>query len=242
VVTAPYPGLLDDMRNAGFVGCGKVVSNPVDLRRYQPASLARRVRLRERHGLTGPVVLYAGRLALEKHVDVVIRAIARLRQRHPRLTLVLTGFGSAEPGLRALVSASALVEHVRFVGHVSPERLVELYQAADVFAMLSTAETQCLALMNAYACGLPVVAAGSRALPYYVPPQCGFVVAPGNDEAAAHSIDRLLCDADLRLRMGASAFSFVQAFSVEAVANAWTDIYASTARRRVSPFSAEVET
>lgn len=229
-VTAPFDGLLNRMREVGFARPAEALANPVHLGTFRPAAdQSDRERIRREYQFKGPVVLYAGRLAAEKKVDLLIEAAARLRSSYPDLTLVITGHGAVEASLRELAKTRAIETQVRFVGFVSHEQLANLYQAADVFTLMSTAETQSLSLMQAFASGVPAVVADAGALPDYTPNECGFVVPPGDIDALVERIKTLLADEGLRSRMGQAAALYVQRFAPETIAGEWEKIYFESA-------------
>jgi glycosyltransferase involved in cell wall biosynthesis len=118
-------------------------------------------------------------------------------------------------------------KQVRFVGFVPPEKLEQLYCTAEVYAIMSTAETQSLSLMQAFANGVPAVAAAARGLVDYCPPQCGYQVAPGDIEALAERLIELLQNKPLREQMGIAGVEFVKKFSPTHVAEEWEVIYAT---------------
>ncbi len=229
-VTAPYQGLLDAMRTVGFKKPGKGQANPVP---PVPQLQKDEVRAAYKNKMTidGPVVLVSGRLAPEKCVDVVIEAFAKVRTHIPNAHLIITGRGAAEADLRQLAKDCGVAEQVRFVGFVGAAELAELYCASDLYVIMSTAETQSLSLMQAYAHGVPAIAARSRGLVDYTPEECGFLVEPGNIEELAERMEQLLRSPSLRQSMGEKGKTFVEQFTPARIADAWEDIYA----RVVSP-------
>lgn len=224
-VTAPYQGLLDAMKTQGFHRPGHGQPNPVLIEQFSPASAVGKAAAKEKLGLSSPVVFYSGRLAPEKRVDVALEAAGRLLKEFPTLTFVATGHGAAEEGLKKLAKKLGMEKHVRFPGFVDIEKLVEYYHAADVFMMLSTAETQSLVLMQAYASAVPAVVARAGALPEYTPKECGFLVEPGNVTETTEKLRVFLQDEALREQMGKAGRVFVERFSPTAVAKDWEKIY-----------------
>ena len=92
---------------------------------------------------------------------------------------------------------------MKFLGTLAQAELAALFQAGDVFAIMSTSETQSMALLQAMASGLPVVAANSRALPEFVTEGNGRLVN-ADDETALTSVLRDLLDTpDQRRALGA---------------------------------------
>lgn len=224
-MTAPYGALIERMREVGFRKPAQPLANPAELSAFAPPTAHERLEHKRSFGLTGPVVLYAGRLGVEKRVDVVVRAIALLVKDFPTITLLATGHGAAEKSLKALAQQLGIGRHVQLPGFLPRATLPHAYKAADVFAMMSTSDSQSIALMQAYSSGVPAVCARARGLPDYTPADSGFLVEPGDHAALAQKIKLLLQDDTLRGQMGAAAARFVAQFSPERIAVQWEQVY-----------------
>ncbi len=233
-VTAPYAKLIERMREKGFTKPGRAVANPAELAAFAPATASERAEHKRAMGLTGPVVLYAGRLGVEKRVDVLIRALALLMKDFPTITLIVTGHGAAEESLKTLAQKLGVGRHIKFTGFLSRATLPHAYKTADVFAMMSTSDSQSIALMQAYSGGIPAVCARARGLPDYTPSEAGFLVEPGDHKALAEKIKLLLNDPGLRGRMGAAATEFAKKFSPEKIAAEWEQMYRQVIGRTLS--------
>lgn len=231
LVTTPYQTLIDRMREKGFTKKAYPVANPAELSAFTPPSREERLAAKRALGLTGPVVLYAGRLGSEKRVDVIIRALPLLLKEFRTLTFVATGHGAAEPSLKALAQKLGVGRHLRFTGFLARAALPGAYRAADCFAMMSTSDSQSIALMQAYASGIPAVCARARGLPDYTPEAAGFLVEPGDHKTLAHTLALVLRDDALRARMGEAAQSYVAQFSPEKIAEVWERVYAEALGR-----------
>ncbi len=130
----------------------ETVLYPVDLTRFQPAP---EVRANPPHGR---YLLLAARLNdPRKNVGLLVRAFARVRARHPDLRLVLVG-DEPGPALRRLVDELRLGECVVFGGAVPADDLLRLYQGAELFVLPSIQEGLGIVVLEALACGTPVVA------------------------------------------------------------------------------------
>ncbi|OGC86262.1 hypothetical protein A3D70_00275 [Candidatus Adlerbacteria bacterium RIFCSPHIGHO2_02_FULL_54_18] len=233
-VTAPYAKLLERMREKGFTKPGRAVANPAELELFTPATPAERAEHKRALGLTGPTLLYVGRLGVEKRVDVLIRALALLQKEFRTITLIATGHGAAEAGLKKLAVRLGVEKNMYFTGFLSREALSDVYKAADVFAFMSTSDSQSISLMQAYATGTPAVCARARGLPDYTPSEAGFLVEPGDHAALAEKLKLLLTDSALRERMGAAATDYVKKFSPEKIALEWEQIYRDAIARGLS--------
>ncbi len=233
-VSAPYAALIARMREKGFLRNGGAVPNPVELSTFCPPKADEKSALRREKGHAGPVILYAGRLAGEKRIDVVLRAVALVAKRIPNLSFVIVGSGSADGALKSLARELGIEKNVRFTGFLSHEAMSREFCAADIFAIMSTSDSQSLTLMQAYSSGLPAVGARSHGLIDYMPPECGILVPPGDAGACAQALEKLILDVPLRERMGKAAVEFVAQFAPENIAARWEEIYKQALTRRPS--------
>lgn len=189
--------------------------NGVDTRRFAPRPPEARAAaggLRARLGLAAdtPLVGFVGRLSPEKGPEVFVHAAAALHRVVPGAHAVLVGEGPQEGALRAQAAALGLLGtpgspgplHFAGLGTDMPSWLPEL----DVLLLSSHTEAMPLVLLEAMACGVPMVATRVGAVDELVEPGgTGFVVPPGDADAAAQAVARLLADGALRRRCGARA-------------------------------------
>ena len=150
-----------------------------------------------------PVVGTIGRLNEVKCQDLLIRSFGRVREQSPAAHLLLVGDGPSRDDLRALVEDLGLRDRVHFAGYqAEPERFLK---AMDVFALASRAEGLPLAILEAWAAGLPVVATRVGGIPLVVEHgRTGLLAESGDEEALADHLRRLLSDPGLRRRLGES--------------------------------------
>ena len=225
-VSAPCRALLSEMESFGFRAKSRVLSNPLELSDFSPSSFAEeKQRLKKQFGLSEHALIYTGRLAQEKNIDVMLRAMAIVKKTIPDISCAITGHGAAEASLRRLASELGLKDNVIFLGYLKPEVFADVYRAADIFTVMSTAETQCLSMMHAFASGLPVIAADAYGLPEYVPKHAGFVLSPGDVRGLAEKILFLFSHSEEARRFGENGRSFVREFSVSAVTGEWERIF-----------------
>ncbi len=152
------PAIAAELRAAG-VPAARLwpIANGVDLERLRPVGSARRAELRHLLGLpAGPLAIYAGRLAPEKGLDVLLAAWPAVLREAPDAYLLLAGAGEQRQALEAQAARLGLGRRVIFAG--ARDDVAPLLQAADLFVLPSYAEGLPLALLEAMACGLPVVA------------------------------------------------------------------------------------
>ena len=133
-------------------------------------------------------MLSVARLAREKGLDVLVRAVAAADD--PRLLLVVAGEGPDRARLAKL--AGGLSVRLTLAGDVDWERIVELYVAADVFALLSEREPWAVVVNEAAACGLPLVLSDRVGAAHDLlrDGENGALVPAGDVDAAAQSLAR----------------------------------------------------
>jgi 1,2-diacylglycerol 3-alpha-glucosyltransferase len=116
--------------------------------------------VRERYGIDSKatVIGHIGRLALEKNLDFLTSAILHLLDREKHARALIVGDGDYAQTMKDRFSEQKLVDRVVFTGSLSGQDLIDAYHAMDVFAFASKSETQGMVLVEALACGVPVVA------------------------------------------------------------------------------------
>ncbi|MBN1483255.1 MAG: glycosyltransferase [Chloroflexia bacterium] len=207
----------------GMEAVTSIISNGMDLNRYTPNGDCAGL---EELGLPrGRRILFVGRLAQDKEIDTLIRAMPAIRAEEDA-HLLLVGRGDYRPELEELAAELDLQGAVHFMGFV-PERLMPaLYRAVDLFAIASTCEVQSLPTLQAVACGVPVVAADAVALPELVHHGVnGFLVPPYRAEAIASAILRILQDGALAERMGRAGLDIAEPHAEEHTFDLYEALY-----------------
>jgi len=203
LVIAPSAGLAARLLAQGIRRPIAVVPTGVDLERFWPGD---RAEARAALGLPpDPLLLYVGRLDREKNVGFVLEAFERIAAVHRDVRLLLVGRGASEPALRARAARLAARARICFLGGVAHDRVVRYYQAADVFVFASTTETQGLAVLEAMAVGLPVVAVRASGIEEAVVDGVSGLLVAEDGEVFADAVLQLLDDPDLRAKLATGA-------------------------------------
>ena len=159
------------------------------------------------HG--GPVLLSAGRLAPEKGHKDVVAALELVRRHHPDVMLAVAGSGDEQEELAELISALGLKSSVRLLGW--REDLPQLLMAVDAFVSGSYWEGLPIAVLQAMAAGLPVVATSVGEVPLLLGQDRGWLVHAGDVPAIAGAIIAMLDDLPGALLRGEAARRHVAA-------------------------------
>ena len=150
-------------------------------------------------------MLSVGQLIPQKGFELVIRAIARL----PEATLAIVGEGPEAAALKRLAERLGIGGRVRFLGAMPQERLAAVYNAADVLVLASAREGYPNVLLEALACGTPVVATAVGGVPEIVRDSvAGRLIEDRSPEALAGAIRDLLADPPARAAIRAYAERF----------------------------------
>lgn len=183
-----------------LVGCAvTAVPKGVDAERFRPTGPSLRAEL----GLNGRrVVLSVGRFVPIKNVAMLVDAIAVAAETDPSLHLLLVGEGPDHDALRQQVERRGIGRRVTFAGYVPQERMAPYYRTADLFALSSDFDNSPNVVLEAMACGLPIVATDVGGVSEYVADGGGELVGKGDAAAMANAIGAWLSDAERRREAG----------------------------------------
>lgn len=230
-VLAPSAVVRDELCGRGVTVPIAVVPTGIDLDLFSPGG---RDAARAELGLEArdPVVLYVGRLDLEKSVDRVLIAFDRIASIVPRARLVLVGHGTQAEPLRAMATALPCASRITFLGVRAHDALAACYRAADLFLFASQTETQGLVLAEAAACGLPAVAVNAPGCDEVIRDGSTGILTKAEPELLAEAAVGLLLDDERRRTMAARAREVaVREFDVRLQIDRTLQVYADAAQR-----------
>ena len=204
----------------------KKITNFVDTIRFHPVSSEEKHRLKNALSMDENIVInFTGRIVERKGIDVFINAFARSKELLARCILVVIGSGPDEGGMKNLVLKIGIDNNARFLGHRS--EVARHYQASDIFVFPSYAEGMPNSLLEAMACGLPVIASKIGGVVDVVEDgKSGILFEPGDVSGLASAMVKLLNDNELRLKLGAEARKrIVDGFSIDRIADEYIRLY-----------------
>ena len=202
--------LLSECLSAGIpIGNLCEIDNAIDLSSYESLQEKKAAKAQLSVDPEKPVVVAVGRLSKEKAFDVLIQAFADLLQTGIAATLVIAGDGPERDALQRHVASLGCDDSIRLVGHVADPR--DVYAAADVFALSSTSEGLPNSLLEAMACGVPVVATVVGAVPSVVTDEVnGLLIQPGESAPLTLALSRLLSNEALRNQFAAAGHRTIE--------------------------------
>ncbi len=219
VIVCNTPGISAHVRELGWLREAEVISN------FSPTPVTTPI---PRTQLEVPpdalLVVGVGRLVPRKGFDGLIRAIASLKNAY----LLLVGDGGEEANLRALASALGVADRVRFLGWC--DNPAPFIASADIFALPSIHEPLGNGILEAWALGVPVVAAASEGPSWVINHGVdGLLHRPGDAAALASALSRLRDNPALRTQIGSAGTSSLAArFSEEAICKHYLSLFSSS--------------
>ncbi|HEX7976006.1 MAG TPA: glycosyltransferase family 1 protein [Anaerolineales bacterium] len=193
--------------------------------RFHPAAQEDREAVRQKYGLPGHFILYVGMIEPRKNLVTLLRAYRKLRDEKLEQRLVIAGKRGwlAEGFFRALAGLD-LENDVLLPGFIAEQDLPALYSAADVFAYPSLYEGFGLPVLEAMACGAPVVCSNSSSLPELAG-EAALMVDPADAAGLAQALAQAATDRALRLRMKARGLEQARPFTWERTARLTVEAY-----------------
>ncbi len=230
-LVVPSSAMLEVLRRYGACTPAEIIPTGIDLGLFGGGDGQR---FRARLGIADdrPVLVHVGRIAHEKNIGFLIDLVERLRRDLPDVLLLLAGEGPARGSLEREVERRSLSANLRFVGYLARDgELQDCYRAGDVFVFSSHTETQGLVLLEALACGVPVVSTARMGVKDVLREGAGALIAEADVEDFAAKTLRLLQDRELNRRLRVAAVAYARDWTAPALAARLLDYY----RRLVAP-------
>ena len=187
----------------------RIVPNGVDVEKFRP--LNNLAAAKSQFGLGDePCVLFVGSLVPRKGLPFLIEAAKKVVKQQANTKFLIVGDGPLKNQLVDSIKNANLLDNFVFLGNQKEDTLISLYKSIDVFALPSIQEGQGIVLLEAQACGKPVVAFGVGGVNEAVRNgETGLLVELGNTDAFAESLLKLIGDEALRNKMGEAGRRFV---------------------------------
>ncbi len=205
-----------------------VISNGVELDKFKPAAVPEKfykdfaMEKKDKH------ILFVGRIWPEKNIPTLIKALPLILEKIPKAHLDIVGKKENHySSLKRLVKKLGLEEKVTFLGKVSPEDLNNAYNACTVFCLPSYVELEGMVVLEAMACGKPIIVSNSpqSASQFYVNGN-GYVFKADDPKDLAEKIVRVLSDESLQKKMTSKSLNIVKGLTMEKSIRKLEELYA----------------
>jgi glycosyltransferase involved in cell wall biosynthesis len=206
------------------------VDNGIDLDRFSPASESERGVLRARLGIpSGPVALFVGQYVRRKGVRELLAAWSSVRERFPSATLVLAGHGSEQ----SAIDEAVRVPNGGVMDLGSRTDVVDVIRAADLLVLPSRNESFGNVIVEALACGLPVLVGRTGvATQLDLDGTAGRLIDPESPASIADGLVEFLDDPERRAAAGVRGRELVRRYDFDRVAATYLDIYGDMMSKR----------
>jgi glycosyltransferase involved in cell wall biosynthesis len=162
-----------------------------------------------------PRLITIGRQEHGKGTELVIESLPLILEDFPGTTLEVVGDGQALSGFRNLAASLGVADRVTFHGRVDHKRVMSLLRQSDLFCFPTSSEGFPKAVLEALACGLPVVTTRVSVLPQLIGQGCGLIIEKTSPAAIAQAVKSCLSDADRYRDMSRKAVETARQYSIE---------------------------
>lgn len=209
-----------------------LIPNSVDTKRFIHVGADQKILLRKRLGLSlsATIAIYTGRLVSYKGLPLLLQVWSKIQLKHENVLLILAGTGgldinNCEEELRAYVKSSGLDSQVLFTGAV--KNVPDYLQASDIFVFPTENDAFPSSIVEAMACGLPVITTPVGAIKTIVTDrETGLLIEPGNGKQLFQALDVMLSDRELAAHLGEAARKSVQdLYSSDTVTNKYLTLF-----------------
>lgn len=203
----------------------KVISNGINTGVFKPLPVGD---FYERYKIPKDTVklLFVGRLFPEKSVHTLIEAVPHIIEKHPNVHVMLVGGGHLRASLEKLVEKLKVSKYITFLGLVSEEDKIHAYNASDIFILPSVAELEGMVVLEAMACGKPIVISDAKmsASRFFVEGN-GFLFKTHDHKDLAHQILKLVTDEELRKKLGEVSFEKSKQYDIHKSVDKLEEVY-----------------
>lgn len=195
----------------------KVIPNIIDLKRFKP-----------KKNNSGFHLIITRNLEAIYGIETAIKSIAIVKKIIPEIQLTIAGSGEQKEYLQKRVADLEFAENIFFVGKLKPDDVAKLYQSADIMLNPTTVDNMPNSILEAMACGVPIISTNVGGVPYMVEDnKTALLVEVGNSEMMADKIIELFNDKDQYQTLASNGLKEVQQYSWTNIKGQWLALYES---------------
>ena len=223
MVISPSPGMEKILRQLQVKSHVEVIPNGVDMHLFQDLTPLERADFNFSND--DILLIYAGRLAPEKNLDLLLKAFNGVAQAVPHTRLLLLGDGPSREKLAEQARQSKAAERIHFVGMVDYEKMPGYLAMCDAFVTASVTEVHPLSVIEAMGASLPIVGIESPGVGDSVEDGVSGFLSDNDLATFTAKLTRLCLDRDLRLRMGSAAREASTRYAIERTTTSMIALY-----------------
>lgn len=241
-VIAPSSGVKELIRTRGVKSAVDVLPTGIDIDRFASGN-GRQFRQRHDIDLDTPVIGHVGRLADEKNLCYLARAVAQTARTNPELKFLVAGTGDAQEDVVKIFSQHGVDDSLLMVGTMSGDDLMDCYAAMDIFVFASQSETQGLVLAEAMAAAVPVLALSATGVDDVVVNNINGILldSTSSEEDFSIVLKALLGDSEKIFQLKRGCGETVKRFSRHTSCARLVELYEEVIERDTQPFTTELD-
>ena len=227
-ITTPSASMKELIEGYGVKNRIEVIPNAIHLISFQEDNELKRTGIKKKYNLKedDKIILFVGRVASEKSIDMIIKALAIIKKRSiGKVKLLIVGDGPAMDELKQLTRSLKAEEDVIFVGTVSYEEIRHYYKMAYVFTIASTTETFGIVTIEALASGIPVVAIKAPGAVDILTDGLDGLLVDDDVEKFANALEKIIKEPELREKLSRGALKTSEKYSINKISERMLNLY-----------------
>jgi len=227
-ITTPSASMKKIIENYGIKNRIEVIPNAIHLISFKEDDELKRTEIKKKYNLkeNDKIILFVGRVASEKSIDRIIKALAIIKKRNTdKEKLLIVGNGPAMDELKQLARTLKVEEDVIFAGTISYEEIQHYYKMAYVFTIASTTETFGIVTIEALASGVPVVAVKAPGAADILTDAVDGLLVDDNVEKIANALEKIIKEPELREKLSRGALKTSEKYSINTISEVMLNLY-----------------
>lgn len=227
-ITTPSASMKELIKGYGIKNRIEVISNAIHLISFKEDDELKRTEIKKKYNLKedDKIILFVGRVASEKSIDKIIKALAIIKKRNTgKEKLLIVGDGPAMDELKLLTRSLKVEEDVIFAGTVSYEEIQHYYKMAYVFTIASTTETFGIVTIEALASGVPVVAVKAPGAADILTDGLDGLLVDDDVEKIANALEKIIKEPELREKLSQGALKTSEKYSIDTISERMLNLY-----------------
>ena len=225
IVMTPSIMMKDELKSYGVTKEISVIPTGIPLPEAEDKNVTEEIRRKYNISPTDKVVIYLSRIAKEKNIHLLIDSFNELYSKYNNLKLMVCGGGPDFKELVAYRDTLQSRENIIFTGGVEKKQVYNYLYCGDIFAFPSTTETQGLAVCEAMACGLCVVAVNEGGTVESIENNVDGLLCGNNVNSFKSAISEILDNEKLREKLSFNALKSAENFSIKAMLDKYEDVF-----------------
>lgn len=227
-ITTPSESMRELIRSYGVKNRIEIIPNAIHLISFKEDDVFKRTEIKKKYNLKedDKIILFVGRVASEKSIDKIIKALAIIKKRDiSKVKLLIIGDGPAMDELKQLARTLKIEKDVIFAGTVSYEEIRHYYKMAYVFTIASTTETFGIVTIEALASRVPVLAVKAPGAVDILTDGVDGLLVDNDVEKFANALEKIIREPELREKLSRGALKTSEKYSIDTISERMLNLY-----------------